>query len=287
MSQFDLEDLESEAEEGLAELQPAPGKATLTSRIGRPPRRGGDGDLLDAATHAQLQGGLGVELSRGDGGDGDGGPSPRRYLAVGFLGGQGADLGSNLSGEQAEERPLGRGLDYLSSPSANASAAELALRGQQREVKQFDSEGDFYDQRATVEPRSSEGGDEAEPASAARRAAPAATRAATRGIEARRPLEAESARRPSEQELRSQQREVRQFDSEGDFYDERAVVDVEGTRARQAAQAAEVAPSSRAQAMTPAAPTAAADPAAAAEPRRLSEQELRSQQREVRQFDSE
>ena len=286
MSQFDLEDLESEAEEGLAELQPAPGKATLTSRIGRPPRRGGDGDLLDAATHAQLQGGLGVELSRGDGGDGDGGPSPRRYLAVGFLGGQGADLGSNLSGEQAEERPLGRGLDYLSSPSANASAAELALRGQQREVKQFDSEGDFYDQRATVEPRSSEGGDEAEPASAARRAAPAATRAATRGIEARRPLEAESARRPSEQELRSQQREVRQFDSEGDFYDERAVVDVEGTRARQAAQAAEVAPSSRAQAMTP---TAAADRAgtASAEPRRLSEQELRSQQRAVRQFDSE
>src|SRR5687767_8307218 len=104
MSQLDLEQLELEGEEHLAENLPAPGKATLTSRIGKP-QRAGAGDLIDGAAHANLAGGLGVELSRGDGGNGGAGaPGVKNGLGLGFLGGRGAEMGGDAAGEAVEQK---------------------------------------------------------------------------------------------------------------------------------------------------------------------------------------
>ena len=154
MSQLDLEQLEYEGEEHLAELQPAPGKATLTSRIGKSARPGSASDVIDGATHAHLMGGLGVELSRGDGGGGGGGPpgAKKAGLGLGYLGNQGIEAGGDLGGDHVEEKPLGRGLEFLSGNNpASSGLPSGKLLDQQREVKQFDSAGDFYDQRATVD----------------------------------------------------------------------------------------------------------------------------------------
>ena len=127
MSQLDLEQLELEGEEHLAENQPAPGKATLTSRIGKP-QRAGAGDLIDGATHAQLAGGLGVELSRGDGGNGGGGAPRRIGPAVGFLGGGRADLAHESTGEQVEGRVLSKSVEGDFATQHDVSASKRDVR---------------------------------------------------------------------------------------------------------------------------------------------------------------
>ncbi|MBZ0233344.1 MAG: hypothetical protein K8M05_13530, partial [Deltaproteobacteria bacterium] len=237
MSQLDLEQLELEGEEHLAENQPAPGKATLTSRIGKP-HRAGAGDLIDGATAAQLAGGLGVELSRGDGGDGGGGaPGVRKGLGLGFLGGRGAEMGGDVAGEELEAKAAGRGLEYLGGTS---------LAAQQREVVDFDrGAGDsFYDARATVDAKltgelkvdakakkqgdeEKEGDeDEAEETPGGK---PAVKPSARLEAQVRAPM-TPGASGPGV-DLRAQQRAVVDFDAAaGDtFYDARATVDAKLT----------------------------------------------------------
>ena len=216
MSQLDLEQLEYETEEGLAEQQPAPGKATLTSRIGRSPRAGQTpGDAIDAVSNGQLQSGLGIDLSRGDGGNGGGAPNARRGLGLGFLGAsKGAEMGGDVAGDLVDERPVGRGIDYLAATSPENGTS---LKSQQREVAQFDSTGDYYDQRATVEVQPT-------PAQVATQPG------AVTPDPAKKPAATEDAKPPAA-DLKSQQREVAQFDSTGDFYDQRATVEVQPVQA--------------------------------------------------------
>ena len=132
MSQLDFEHLDHAYDDGGGLSQPAPGKATLTSRLARPalPASGG----IDAGSHASLEGGLGIELSRparsyGGGDDGDGatarGGGSRRGLS--FLGG-GVDVGPD-TGRAPAAAPAGRGLEYLGDVESTGFTVAAKLDG--------------------------------------------------------------------------------------------------------------------------------------------------------------